>query len=383
VSNPASSGGGKDHEVALTAGDGGFVPAPSAATRWDAALLRWPRAHVLQSFGYGTVQADLGWRPRRLEVAVPGRPSLPILALVGSIVPGLPRRVYIPKGPACAPDDAEGWEAALGALERLAATERAATLEIEPHAWAEELPALGARLGPRWTAAATTRQPAATALVDLEGGIDAILARMRPKGRYNVRLAARRGVECAEVADPEEAAGVMGPLLADTSRRQDAHLPDARHISSVLGAMPTASVLVARVDGEPVSGLLLATFGAEAVYLYGGSSERHRDRQPSAALQAFAMERAAQAGCTSYDLWGIPPDADPGHPWHGLRQFKLNLGGVERRTAGALVLERRRAAARIAVGAEAVKKRTSRLVHDAGARLRRARARPSEELGIS
>ena len=349
-------------------------PFSRAAARWDGTLLGWSRAHLLQSYGSGSVQAQVGWTPRWLDVSVPARGTLPLVALAGSPGRGLPRRLYVPKGPACTPEDVEAWAAALAALDRLAEAEGAAELEIEPNAWAEELAVVRDRLGPGWSAAPSTRQPAVTAIVSLEGGIDAVLARMRPKGRYNVRLAARRGVVCAEVADPDHAAAALGPLLTSTARRQDAHLPDAAHVRRVLAAMPTARVLVASVDAEVVAGLVLVTFGVEAVYLYGASAERHRDRQPSAALQAFAMERAITASCRTYDLWGIPPDADPSHPWHGLRQFKLNLGGIERRTAGALLLERRRVMVRVLHAGDAFRKLGGRLVHDGRARVRGRRS---------
>ena len=332
------------------------------ADRWDRLLLSWPGAHPLQSFGTGAVQSAVGWTPRRLEVAVPGRSAgLPLLALVGSPGPGLPRRLYVPKGPACAPGDAEAWGHALEALERLAAVETAAVVEIEPPAWQEDLDLLRARLGPGWTRAETTRQPAVTAVVDLDGGMEAVLARMRPKGRYNVRLAARRGVACEVVEDPDAVAAELGPLLAATAARQGTHLADGAHVRRVLAAMPSAQALVARVEGEAVAGIVLLTFGEQAVYLYGGSSERHRDRQPSAALQAFAMERAVAAGCTSYDLWGMPPGDDPSHPWHGLRQFKLNLGGVERTTAGAHLRVRRPAAARALRAGDTLRETARRL----------------------
>jgi hypothetical protein len=32
-----------------------------------------------------------------------------------------------------------------------------------------------------------------------------------------------------------------------------------------------------------------------------------------------ALKSAAEAGCTDFDLWGIPPpNSGPAHPWHGL-----------------------------------------------------------------
>jgi peptidoglycan pentaglycine glycine transferase (the first glycine) len=334
------------------------VPAPlPPADAWDAALSAWPRAHLLQSHGWGAVQAATGWRVHRLRVAAGGGRVLPVTALSTSVVRGAPPRLLVPRGPACDPEDGEAWGAALEALETLGARLGAASITVEPHAWSEDLLALGARLGPGWVAVAPV-QPSHTALVDLAGGEAEVLARMRPKGRYNVRLAERRGV-VVETLDRDRlmelAAARLARLCAATERRQGIVLPSTGHLRLVLTALPRARVHLATVEGTPVSGALVVPFAGEAVYLYGGSLALHRDRQPSALVQFTAMRAAIADGCTRYDLWGIPPDADPGHPWHGLRQFKLSLGGRERAAAGAWRRQRRPVAGRALAAAEAAR----------------------------
>jgi lipid II:glycine glycyltransferase (peptidoglycan interpeptide bridge formation enzyme) len=39
------------------------------------------------------------------------------------------------------------------------------------------------------------------------------------------------------------------------------------------------------------------------------------------------MRDAKEAGCETYDLFGIPPSDDPGHPMAGLYRFKTGFGG--------------------------------------------------------
>jgi lipid II:glycine glycyltransferase (peptidoglycan interpeptide bridge formation enzyme) len=282
------------------------------------------------------------------------------------VVPGAPPRIHVPRGPACEPEDGAAWQAVLGALEELARRLGALTVTVEPSAWAEDVPALTDRLGPGWLRVPPV-QPSHTAVVDLAGGEAGVLARMRPKGRYNVRLAERRGVVVETLADVPLAAARLARLCAATERRQGIVLPSAAHLRLVLTALPGARVHLATVDGEPVAGALVVPFAGEAIYLYGGSNGRHRDRQPSALVQFHAMGAAIRAGCTRYDLWGIPPDADPGHAWHGLRQFKLSLGGAERVAAGAWRREFRPLACRALSAVE-----TARVA----ARRARRRARP-------
>jgi lipid II:glycine glycyltransferase (peptidoglycan interpeptide bridge formation enzyme) len=114
--------------------------------------------------------------------------------------------------------------------------------------------------------------------------------------------------------------------------------------------------------------VLVAHFAREMVYLYGGSEARHRERQPSSALHFHVIREALAAGCDRYDLWGVPPSADPGHAWHGLRQFKLALGGVERGTAGAFEQVRRPVAARAVAAANAARRTARRARRLGGAR---------------
>jgi hypothetical protein len=172
-------------------------------------------------------------------------------------------------------------------------------------------------------------------------------------------------------SDPDEAARELARLSAATARRQGINLPGVAYFRRALACVPTACIHLATVDGEAVSGVLVAHFAGEMIYLYGGSETRHRDRQPSSALHFHVIREAIAAGCDRYDLWGIPPSADPGHPWHGLRQFKLALGGAERSTAGAQQRIRRPLAARTVAVANSAR-RVARRTRTRGAGLLRS-----------
>jgi peptidoglycan biosynthesis/recognition FemAB-like protein len=348
-------------------------PPPDAAAQWDEQLLAWPRAHLLQSWGWGELQAGAGWAVERLVFAAGDAAQLPVTVLRGGAgAPGLPRRLYVPKGPACPPGDAAAWGAAVEALSALAERTGAAGLTVEPNCWYDERPLLAASLAGDWQATPPT-QPGHTALVDLDGGEDAVLARMKPKGRYNVRLAAKKGVEIRTPPSAEEGAAELARLCAATARRQGINLPGTAYFRRVLECVPSARVHLACAGGEAVSGVLVAHFAGEMLYLYGGSTTAHREKQPSSLLHFHVIREAIAAGCRRYDLWGIPPGDDPDHAWHGLRQFKLQLGGVERSTAGAFVLIRRPLAFRAIRAADSAR-RTMRRVRSNVPLQSRARA---------
>lgn len=282
---------------------------------WDEELARRSQPPPLaQSWGYGEVQAREGWHVKRVDL---GR-CVAQVQLQGT---GPTRWAYVPRGPVPA------GEEELKALVEWARSEHLCRLRVEPEAtgdFAEVATAVG--FGPH-----PSFQPQHTMIVKL-GPEDEMLASFKTKHRYNVRLSLRKGVEVEETDDAEE----LERQHAHTARRQGIRPPTVAHYRRRLELLPWCRVYVARVEGEAVAAIMVARFGGRAYYLFGGSSERHRQLMPSYAVQWTAMRAAAAAGCVDYDLWGVPPNGDdPNHPWHGLWQMKAGFNGTFVEYAGA------------------------------------------------
>ena len=79
---------------------------------------------------------------------------------------------------------------------------------------------------------------------------------------------------------------------------------------------------MASVDGRPVAGVICVAFGPKAWYLYGGTSNLHRERMPMYLLQWEAMRWAKEKGCSLYDFLGVSCHMDPQDPLYGLYRFK-------------------------------------------------------------
>jgi hypothetical protein len=107
---------------------------------------------------------------------------------------------------------------------------------------------------------------------------------------------------------------------------------------------PHPNLLMAYGRNEPLAGAVVATCGSRAWYLYAASSYTHRRLMASYAVQWKAIELVSQRGCTRYDLLGIPPTPDAGHPMSGLYHFKTGFGGrrVHRRGCWDYPLDRER-----------------------------------------
>lgn len=326
-----------------------------AAREWDERLLNWPCANLLQSHGWGTVQARAGWSVERLLVTAPPGP-LPVTVLVGAS--GLPGTslLYVPRGPVCGGDDTATFEALAAQLRELARRRRALAIEVEPPWELERLPA-GHPLG-SWRPC-ESRQPLATAIVDLSPAPEAIRAAFHHKTRYNVGVAERRGVSVRPAT-----LGELSLCLRATELRQGIRLPSERHLAQVeehLGGAARAWAAV--VQEEVVAAVLIVRFGARAVYLYGGATQRHREAMPNYLLHWRAMIEARADGCTEYDLWGIPDDDRPDHPWHGLAQFKRGFGGRRVRYLGGRRMELVPGAGMMLEGAARARRGARRWLH--------------------
>lgn len=175
-------------------------------------------------------------------------------------------------------------------------------------------------------------QPPDTVLVDLTPQPEEILARMKSKWRYNIRLAEKKGVEVRRCG--AEAIDAFYSLYETTSRRDGIAIHRKGYYQDLLRRSQASCPTDARVDlyvasyqDEPLAAIITLFAEGEAVYLYGASSNNHRNLMPAYLLQWHAMQDAKAAGCQVYDMYGIPPTDDPGHPMHGLYRFKTGFGG--------------------------------------------------------
>jgi hypothetical protein len=281
--------------------------AVAAGQAWDAGLARLARpAPLLQSWGFGETQAREGWQLERVRLSEEVQASV---LLQGR---GRLGRAYVPRGPVPA------TPAALSVLVDWARERGLARLRVEPEAGpelAEALRGLGFRAAP-------AVHPPETVIVPLAGE-DEMLSRFKPKHRYNIRLGLKRGVEVEEGADPEE----LVRQSDATARRQGISLPQVAIYRHRLELLEWCRTYVARYEGRPIAAIMVARFQGRAYYLFGGSNGEAREVMPAYVLQWTAMRAALQAGCSDYDLWGVPPRPDPSHPWHGLWQFKTGFGG--------------------------------------------------------
>ncbi len=309
---------------------------------WERAVAA-AQGNILQTPAWGQLKTKFGWSWDIVTVGNPQWPEAGALILYKPLPLHLGTLAYIPRGPVV--DWAnEGLAAHLFlAIEARIRQRRAWALWVEPEL--RDTPENRARLERLELRASThTVQPPRTILVDIGGSEEAILAAMKQKTRYNIRLAERKGVTVRE-GTLDEAATFYG-LITETGSRDAFGIHSEAYYRQALAlfqAKGNGALLLAEVEGEPVAGLMVFALGATAWYFYGASSNRHREKMPPYALQWAAIRWAKAHDCTTYDLWGIP-DADEAaleaqfetrddDLW-GVYRFKRGFGGQVTRYVG-------------------------------------------------
>jgi lipid II:glycine glycyltransferase (peptidoglycan interpeptide bridge formation enzyme) len=189
-----------------------------------------------------------------------------------------------------------------------------------------------------WEYASDQIQFKNTVLIDLYPTEEEMLARMKQKTRYNIRLAEKKGVVVRVGAQGD--LGMLYKMYAETSVRDGFVIRDEGYYRTVWtlfmsSESPTCEPLIAEVDGELVAAIFVFYFAGRAYYVYGMSRNAHREKMPTYLLQWDAMKRAKAKGCTVYDLWGAPEVFDESDSMWGVYRFKEGLGGTVVRTLGA------------------------------------------------
>ena len=174
-------------------------------------------------------------------------------------------------------------------------------------------------------------QPPSTVILDLTEDEEEILKKMKSKTRYNIRLSERKGVNVRQYGI--EALEEWYDIYKETAERDKIALHSFEYykklfiLSKDVKDSPDLRIYMAEVEGENIAGIVTSFYKGKAIYLYGASLNKKRETMPAYSLQWKAIQDAKEAGCTSYDFFGIPPADDPSHPMHGLYRFKTGFGG--------------------------------------------------------
>ena len=152
---------------------------------------------------------------------------------------------------------------------------------------------------------------------------DEIFKNFHQKTRYNVRLATKKGVTVKE--GTREDLKDFHKIMLTTGIRDGFITRPLEYFEKMYDCLGPEhmKILMAYYDGKPISGVIPIMYGNKTWYLYGASSNEHRNLMPNYLLQWEMIKIAISRKSDIYDLRGVPGIADDSN---GLYRFKKGFG---------------------------------------------------------
>lgn len=323
-----------------------------SASSWRQALASLPNPHPLQSWFWADFKSRWGWTAIPLLLQIHDEPAgKPPLAAAMVLKRNIPRTgmsiLYVPKGPILDYNDSALRRVVLAQLEQVARQDKAVFIKIDPnviHAWGlddDRKSPIGAKfteelVDRKWRLSKDQIQFRNTVELDLQRDEEALMAAMKQKTRYNIRLAGRKGVVVRK-GTPEDFAIIAG-MYTETATRDGFTI---RPVEYYLDAWQTlfdggmAQPFVAEYEGDTLAAIIVVHNGDRALYMYGASTNKERKRMPNHLLQWEAIRWARDSGCIIYDFWGAPDEFVESDPLWGVWRFKAGFSGQVVRHIGA------------------------------------------------
>ncbi|WP_069804834.1 lipid II:glycine glycyltransferase FemX [Thermogemmatispora onikobensis] len=285
--------------------------------------------NITQSYEWGQLAPHLGAEALYTGVVDDqGQLCAAMLVLV-SRLPVLGTYFYAPRGPVIDDPSSPALGQLLDFVRQEARRRGAFMLKVEPSVPDGD---------ERWLAALRShgfrRTPYAMHIrhewvLDIRPDEQALLANMKEKWRYNIRLAARKGVSVRRGEGPADL-DTFYRLYRITSERDRFFIHEKPHYEDILRLYSEgdrAALFLAEYEGQAIAGLIALRFGRWSWYMYGASSNEHRNRMPNHLLQWTAIRWAKEHGCWYYNFRGIPDILEEGQELWGVYVFKQGFGG--------------------------------------------------------
>lgn len=300
-----------------------------------------PKGHFLQTPQWALAKSHWDWRG--VLVYRDGTPVGAISLLIRPLPLGF-SLIYAPRGPVCDRNDRLILEEMLAAAKQIAKEHRALLLYLDPDEpdTNQEFRSILTDLGFREKSddGFGNIQAQHVFRLDLTGAAaEDIFRAFSSKTRYNIRLAQRKGVAIREYSGadtiPEDVLNHFAKIMTETGQRDGFHVRERSYFAGVLDALQEdAHLFIAYYQNQPIAGTIESFCGDKAWYLYGASSNAHRDKMPNYLLQWTMICRAMERGCVFYDFRGVPSDPKEDHPLYGLYRFKSGFSGTFTKFSG-------------------------------------------------
>ena len=310
----------------------------------------YPTDILFQSIYWETVKRQLGWKTYAFDLdgAKSGRDLLVLAKSIGRNTVGL----YVPQGPEFAPEP-EDYGRFLESMSESLMTqmqedvafirydlpwESSYAREIEkcqrydyPDPRIREIRMNFGTRNWKLKKAPVDMTVAHSCIVDIEVDEAHVLSRMKPKTRYNIGLAHRKGVRVS--AFSVEKLPIFYDLYRQTAQRNGFQMSEYHFFEALFSAHKEHQgnseifLLMATHGRDVLAGAIIVISQNGALFLHGASANIKRNYMASYALHWKAIQYARAYNCRVYDMGAVSPVADSQFTFYGLYLFKSGFGG--------------------------------------------------------
>ena len=238
--------------------------------------------------------------------------------------------MYSARGPICDIHDMEVLQQLTEGAKELAKKYNAIVLRIEPDIKSDDedfkniMLQLGFSIKDDAKNFREEIQPRYVFRLDTKGKTeDEIFKAFHQKTRYNVRLATKKGVTIKE--GNKEDLKDFHKIMVTTGIRDGFITRPLEYFEKMYDELGPEhmKILLAYYEGKPIAGVIPIMYGNKTWYLYGASSNEHRNLMPNYLLQWEMIKIALKRKSDIYDLRGVPGIADNSN---GLYRMKKGFG---------------------------------------------------------
>jgi peptidoglycan pentaglycine glycine transferase (the first glycine) len=156
-----------------------------------------------------------------------------------------------------------------------------------------------------------------------------LLAGMKEKWRYNIRLAGRKGVTVRK-GEGQADLDTFYKIYETTSERDEFFIHNKSFYEEIMRLYSQDdcfALFLAEYEGQAIAGIIVLRYGHWSWYMYGASSNEQRNLMPNHLLQWNGMQWAKSHGSWYYNFRGIPDILEEGQELWGVYVFKRGFGG--------------------------------------------------------
>ncbi|GAC1471359.1 MAG: hypothetical protein PVSMB5_19910 [Ktedonobacteraceae bacterium] len=300
---------------------------------WNDFVAASQYCNIMQSYEWGELVASIGAEEvMRVGVVDDGERLCAAMLIQIARVPGLKQvYFYVPRGPIIDDPSSPALTVLLNFIRAEARKRHAFMLKLEPgvsagaQEWLHDLKRRGFRVNPNHMNVRNEW------VLDIRPDEKTLLANMKEKWRYNIRLAARKGVTVRRGSGQADI-DTFYRLYQTTSERDFFAIHPKSFYESVLRLFADgerAALFLAEYEGQTISATITLTLGKWSWYMYGASANEQREKMPNHLLQWTAIQWARAQGCHYYNFRGIPEILEEGQEMWGIYVFKRGFGGYD------------------------------------------------------